>query len=320
MEEVFCHIVGLSINMKDKIKVILLDKNFEVIDLDLINEKITKSKVLNDLYLDYQEMSGNAKKSKLKDIKKIETEMTNYWKKEFSNFVSNKINKVKSKKIILLGYNNHFKNERINIKINSKLKFFVKIDILKNAKRTIEKNLDNHRTDIINGSFPLEYLQIDFLTKKRQNLINIYKKLGYELKPIVNILKLIHNNINFNNLEIGDIYVASKIKEDKRIKYDKSRIIGYSIPWLAAVSCIKSKKIKKGFRNNNGFVEQIDKNGFNDINQGCYIYKVDKEHFYRHEKGKNIKFGTTNNIKIIDNYYIENIYKYLTDNGIKLIK
>jgi len=320
MDEVFCHIVGLSNNMKDKIKVILLDKNFEIIDLDLINEKITKSKILNDMYLDYEEILNGNKKNKLSDSKKIESEMISYWKNEFFKLVSAKISKIKNKKIILLGYNNHFKNERTNIKINSKLKFFVKIDILKNAKRTIEKNLDNHRMDIINGSFPLEYLQIDFLVKKRQNLINIFKKLGYELKPIINILKLIHNNINFNNIDIGDIYVASKIKQDKRIKYDKSRIIGYSIPWLAAVSCIKSKKIKKGFKNNNGFVEQIDKNGFNDIDQGCYIYKVDKQHFYHHEKGKNIKFGSTNNIKIIDNYYIENIYKYLVDNGIKLIK
>ena len=313
MIEVFCHIVGLNNNIKSKIVKILKCKNFEVIDLDLINDKIANCNELNCMYRNYQ---NNSQKEK---IKKIESEMINLWKEKFTKDVFDKVNKIR-KKIILLGYNNHFKNENVNFKIKSKLKFFVKVDILKNAKKTIERNLDKSRNEIINGTFPLEYLQLDFLAKKRLNLIKKYKKLGYELKPIINILKVISNNINFNNIDIGDIYVASKEKLSNRIKFQKSRIIGYNIPWLSAISSVKSKNIKKGFKNNNGFVNETKKNGFKDLNQDCYIYKVDKENFYCHENGRNIKFATTDNVRINEKYYIENIYKYLLDNGIKLIK
>ena len=44
----------------------------------------------------------------------------------------------------------------------------------------MENNLDNHRKEIIDGLFPLDYLNIDFLIKKREDLLNIYTKLGYE--------------------------------------------------------------------------------------------------------------------------------------------
>ena len=316
MDNIFCHIAGLNNNMKDQIKKILTNQQFEIIDLDLLSEIVTKENTLDKLYCEYE----NINDCKNKESKEIEKKMTEYWKTRVSELLDEKVTKVFNKLIIVVGMNTHFKNPKINFKINTKLKFFVKLDIIKNAKKIISHNLDNHRDDIINGLFPLEYLQIDFLVKKRNNLINIYKKQNYELKPILLILKIISNNINFNVNQIDDIYCASTIKQDKRIKYNDSRIIGYSIPWLAAVACLKSKNINKGLKNNEGFVKEIINNGFDDLNNECYIYKVDKEHFYNHEQGKNIKFGTTNNVKILENYHITNIYKYLQDNDIKLIK
>ena len=38
------------------------------------------------------------------------------------------------------------------------------------------------------------------------------------------------------------------------------------------------------------------------------------------QKGKGIKFASTLPTKILENYYIKDMYDYLIDNGIKLIK
>ena len=117
---------------------------------------------------------------------------------KFKLILEKEINKIKKKQIILIGLNTHFKHSRIYVKIDCKLKFFIRLDLAENAKSVIETNLDNHRNEIIEGTFPLEYLEIDFLIKKRENLLNIYKKNCYELKSITSIIKIINNNIDLN--------------------------------------------------------------------------------------------------------------------------
>ena len=320
MKEIFCHIVGLNNKLKIQVTNILIKKNFEIINLDDVTQTIIKSKHLNDLYYDYEITLQNSKLNKnlTSKCKILEKEMNEIWKNNFTNILESKINNIQ-KNIVLIGYSNHFKNVRFNVKINTKLKFFFKLNLIKNAKNIIANNLDQHRNEIINGTFPLEFLQIDYLIKKRYNMINIYKKNGYELKNILSIIKIINNNINFDINLLGDIYYASLNKINSKIKYDNTSFVGYTIPWLAAVSCLKSKKLQKGFKNNNGFVKQIQKGGINDLKTNCFIYKVNKDDFYQNDKGKNIKLKSSNNLKILENYYIENIYKYLIDNDIKIL-
>ena len=42
---------------------------------------------------------------------------------------------------------------------------------------------------------------------------------------------------------------------------------------------VNSSNIKKGFKNNDGFVKQINQKGFNDLKKECYLYKVSKNDF-----------------------------------------
>ena len=274
----------------------------------------------------YNKYEDYFKKSKLKGsekinskkYKEIEKKMIEYWKNKFQLILEKEIKKFKNN-VIVIGLNTHFKNSRIYIKIECKLKFFVRINLDENAKSVIENNLDNHRNEIIDGSFPLEYLEKDFLIKKRENLVNIYKKIGYELKSINSIIRIINNNNNFDMVNVSSLYYASQDKQTKKINID-SRIIAYTIPWFAAVSCIDCENIKKGFKKNNGFVKQIKRGGFNDLKKECFLYKIDKDDFYVHENGLGIKFASNQPTKILENYYIENIYDYLSDNGISLIK
>ena len=175
MDKIYCHIVGLNYKIKEKIVQILQnnDFNFNIIDLDQITQKIINDKNMNLMYNKYEDYF---KKSKLKGsekinskkYKEIEKKMIEYWKNKFQLILEKEIKKFKNN-VIVIGLNTHFKNSRIYIKIECKLKFFVRINLDENAKSVIENNLDNHRNEIIDGSFPLEYLEKDFLIKKREN-------------------------------------------------------------------------------------------------------------------------------------------------------
>jgi len=326
MENIFCHIVGLNYEIKDKIIDILKSKdfNFDIIDLDTITEKIINDKNMNTMYNKYEEYFTKSKskegtKDDSKKYKEIEKKMVNYWKCKFQLLLEKDAKKSR-KKIVLIGLNTHFKTNRVYVKINCKLKFFVRVDLIDNAKLVIQNNLDQHRNEIIEGSFPLEYLEIDFLVKKRESLINIYKKIGYEVKSLTSIIRIINNNNNFDMINVNELYYASRNKQAKKIQYKDDRIIAYSVPWLAALSCIDSNNLKRGFKKKNGFVKQLKRGELNNLKKECYLYKVEKDAFYHHENGKGIKFACTENTKILENYYIKNIHEYLLDNGITLIK
>lgn len=321
MDKIFCHIVGLNDELKQKIITILNSKDFnlEIIDLDIITQKIINDKYMNLMYNKYEALFEKSKqkgsdKSITEKYKDIEKKMNQYWKNKFEIILKRECNKVKEDNILLLGLNVHFKNNRIYLKIDTKLKFFARLNLVDNAKKIIESNLDNHRDEIIAGTFPLQYLDSDFLIKKRQSLQNTYNKLKYESKSITSIISILINNIN--KVTLPSLYISAYEKFDKKIK-NENRLIAYSIPWLAIISL--EKGFKKGFRKNNAYIKENDKDSFNTLNKECYLYEVNNNNFYFHENGHNIKFASLDDIQITNTYYIEDIFNYMKNNGIKLI-
>ena len=305
MIEVFCHIVGLNEELKEYLTESISSLNFKIIDLDKITEDILNEKGMNEIY---EDLDKNPKKSK-----EIERKMSNYWKENFYFKLSKLVEDSKSR-IILLGLSNFFKNNRVNIKIDSNLKFFVKVNLIKNAKNVIEKNLENHKSDIIDGLFPLEYLNISFLIKKREDLLNIYSKLGYEEKLINNIIKIIKSN--FDNIIEDDLYFGSMNKYNKLIK--SKNISAFTAPWLALLSSINNKNLKGGFKKGKSFIRETKKDEIKHLDRECYLYKVDKKNFYKSEDGMGMKFISNNSVKIEESYYIKNILNYLKDNEIRI--
>jgi hypothetical protein len=305
MIEVFSHIVGLNDELKEFFVENVTSLKFNIIDLDKITESILNDKGMNEIY---DELDKNPKKSK-----ETERKMCNYWRDNFYSKLSKLVENNKCK-IILLGKSSFFKNNRINIKIETNLKFFVKVNLLKNAKNIVENNLDNHRKEIINGSFPLDYLNIDFLIKKREDLLNIYTKLGYEEKMINNIVKIIKNN--YDNYIESDLYVGSVDKYNKLIK--NKTIHAFTAPWLAVLSSINSKYLKGGFKKGEAFIRESKDGEIKNLNRECYLYKIDKKNFYKSQDGMGMKFISNKNVKIEDNYYIENILNYLKDNNVRI--
>ena len=159
MDNILCHIVGLNDDIKNNIIKILNNKtlNLSIIDLDNITQKIINDKNMNLMYNKYEKVFEKSKmkgsnKSLNKKYKDIEKKMNQYWKNKFEIILKLECNKIKNKEIILLGLNIHFKNHRIKVKIDCKLKFFVRLNLINNAKKVIEQNLDDHRDEIIAGT------------------------------------------------------------------------------------------------------------------------------------------------------------------------
>lgn len=324
MDKILCHIVGLNDELKKKIINLLNKDNFniEFIDLDFITNKIINDKYMNMMYNKYESIYEKSKekgsdKTLAFKYKEIEKKMNQYWKSKFEIMLKRECQKSKKQNIILLGLNVHFKNSKISLKINCKLLLFARVNLIDNAKKIIENNLDNHRDEIIAGSFPLQYLDSNFLIKKRQALQNNFKKLGYETKSITSIIMIIINNLNNKIINIPDLYFASYEKLDKKIKKTNDRIIAYSIPWLSIMAL--NKNFKKGYQKNKAFIKQIGSGENNDLQKKCFLYQIDKNNFYYHENSNNIKFASSIDSKIINTYIIDNISNYLTDNGIKII-
>lgn len=305
MIEVFSHIVGLNDELKEYFIENVSLLNFKIIDLDKITASVLNEKEMNDIY---NELDNNPKKSK-----ELERRMCNYWRENFYLKLSKEVDESEGK-IILLGLSNFFKNNRINVKIDTNLKFIVKVNLEKNAKNVIEKNLDNHRKEIIDGIFPLDYLNINFLVKKREDLINIYSKLGYQEKMINNIIKIIKNN--YDNYIDKDLYFGSVDKYNKLIK-NKS-ISAFTAPWLAVLSSINNKNLKGGFKRGESFVRSSNKDEISKLDRECYLYKVDKNNFYQSQDGMGMKFISNRPVKIEESYYIENILNYFKENEIRI--
>lgn len=323
MDKIICHIVGLNDDLKQKIINIFNKKNLdiEILDLDVITQKIVNDKYMNLMYNKYENLFEQSKKkgsdkSLTKKYKDIEKKMNEYWKSKFALILRRECNKIKKSNIILVGLNIHFKNHRINVKIDCKLLFFARLNLEENSRKVIESNLDNHRDEIIAGTFPLQYLDSEFLVKKRVALQEIFSKMKYEIKSISSIIEIVLNNLPSKNI-IPNLYVSSYKKLDKKVICD-NRIISYSVPWLSIISL--EKDFKKGFKKNKAFIQETNGSKIDELKKKCFLYEVSNDKFYYHENGKKIKFASTADAKIINQYLINDIYEYMIENDIKLIK
>ena len=323
---ILCHIAGMNEEIKEDFYNLMNQKKkiVEVVDLDKMSDKIINDKYINRLHkkLEFYKAKKNSKS------KEIQKEMNDYWKKKLDNFVDDTLNKTdKNKKIIFVGLVAHSKYTSKKIKIKTNNKFFLKVNHKKNAKSVIKYNIDNYRKEIIEGTFPLKYLDMDFLVKKRILLERQYYKMNYVSKSLKNILKMINLNLDkaleFKNIKKLYIGMKDKYNEGSLIyPFNRGKVIAYSEKWLALTSVLgeQSKKFRKGYADNKPYIEEKEKNAIRAFNTNGYLYEVAKDNFIFHEKGKTYKLVSQNPAAILKRTYISNIYKKLNDSSIKYKK
>lgn len=318
MKNIFAHIAGVNIESKELIKKSFSKKIFEIIDLDIITEKIINDK--NMLYLYNRD---EFYKNKLKDqnlsklnikkinsvIKKIDQKMNLYWKVNFDNAINNLISKI-DKLIIVIGYNTYFKNHKIYVNINTNHKYIKKVNLIDHAKNVVSTNLKEYYEDIINGDFPLEYLNHQMIIKKRNNLVIQYQKMEYQLDTINNIINAIE--IAYNTDIPNMLYFASKENFNKKIMLKQNKIIAYEDQWIALISALSNNNISKGYSSSG---QPYVKCNPSILNIPIYLYLITDTKSFSPIPSKNklYKYQSAKQITIDKKVFIDNIYDKLKE-------
>lgn len=319
-QNILCHIVGLNNSIKENITRRLNKyKKLIIIDLDDISSKILNNNVMTQLFTKYNVYYDNGM---LSDAKHIDKKMGKLWQiiiiREIGKILKNNL----KKKIIFIGSSIFQNNNNYRFNIGKSVpKFFYKTDIQKNAKEIVRFNLDKYKKNIIDGTFPIKLINLNYLIKKKKEIMDYYivqKKYKYiTLKYIIDYVE--KNMDQYERiLNIPKLFVGSLNKYDNVISLDK--IIAYSYDWLAIVSIIPdiNRKIKKGFMNNKPFIEEKCKNAMNCFNTNGYLYQVDKSNFKFCHRGGGFKLIADKPVAIIKRTYISNMYKKLLNKKIKL--
>lgn len=324
--KIIAHIVGLPNSMKEKFmeafNTHFANKNITLIDLDNITMNVIKDDTIIKLYEKLDKLLNS--KNVAKETKALEIKINDYWKAKIDNYLLKELSK--GKNVICIGLSTYFKNHKVGIKLVTPLKLFYKIDPKENARNIIKENLKKYEKDILNGSFNLEYLDLNFLIKKREHLQNIYYKMGYQAKKYSDILNIVR--IGAHQYLPDHLFFISQTKLTKA-EINKRKITAYTIDWLAIASIFK-KDVERGYKftgTGNSkkkipFIKELKKGVLEKHNDPIYIYATtDVESFMPEltKTGDIYKYIATKPIKNLNHLYIENPLEQLKKINVKVI-
>lgn len=301
---ILCHIVGINNKLKESFVKELksININILIIDIDNISKKVIFEKEYTNIYDQYiQSTNKIILLSKLSQIWKNRLIM------EIDKILLNNIQSY----IILIGMSTFYMDLRIKLNLSEEIrnKFFINSNTDIHIKNLIENNLESYKNDIINGKFPLKYLDYNFLKSQRQEIRDIYMMRDYKLKSYDEICEFIKNSIKLNN-KLNDelnknVYFASFKRYENKIDFIANTIIGYSDKWISLISLFPKNKFKRGvtFKDNKirPFIQETGPLNMNELNKCCYIYELIPS-----EKIDNYRYLVEDN-KFIKRYYVSNI-------------
>jgi hypothetical protein len=305
-----CHIVGLNPISKKEMIEFLNKKIFNPIDLDEINSAIITDEQMNTLFKQYEKL----KEKKNDTFKEIDKKMTMFWENKFLELLSDKV-KI-DKKNILIGQTNHYRVLNKKINLNTPNKFYIK-EKQDDIKKYIEYNLNTHHDDIINGKFPIEHLDFEYLSKKTETIAQTYIKNGYleknydQVKTILNLLETKIIDIPGLWISMTDSYnLGSKIHPKKN-----GKILAYVDGNMALLGSFKFNKdeLKKNFNGQEVKIKELKPQSLDKLKTKRFLYLVEKNSFIPHEKGANQKFFSQSPVVILQKEKINDVYSYLID-------
>ena len=313
--EVICHIIGITSLTKNKFLEDMKKIGYHIIDLDELSNSILRNSSMVQLFSQYQ----GFKETKNDKFKEVEKKMSIYWETSMEEGISINVNK--SKKNIIIGYSHHFRNinKKINVSPNNKpiAKFIIKVS-KSDVRNIIKSNLSKYHDDIIQGCYPLENIDFDFVYNNRLKLDAIYEKNGYlpkTLDTIYTILNLSNKNIDGDGLWIASrepYNVSSKIYPRKNDK-----LFGFTDKLMALLSSFNfnENELEKYYENNTVRIKPKKDGVLEKMKEKRYLYLVEKENFVPHEKGNNVKFFSQEPAIIIDIIKIKDVYEEYFNNN-----
>lgn len=304
-----CHLIGLNPYDKKELIDNINNKIFNVIDLDLINQEILKTPEIDKMYRQFMKL----KEDKNDKFKEIDKKMSDYWENNFIDMIQNqtKTNKFN----ILVGMNNHYKSLSKRVPIHSTNKFIIKNDIDMDVKSWIRYNLENYKDEIINGTFPIEYINYEHLYKKRQTIENLYKKNGYiektvdQIKTIINLMETSKKSDGTELwISMKEPYNVNSLIHPKQ----HSKLVAFTEPDLALLDSlnISNNEIKKEYDGTNIKLMEIKPNSLSKLKTKRFIYLVEPKTFIPEHNGNNKKFFSQVPVKILAKQKIDNVYDF----------
>lgn len=271
-----CHIVGLNNISKREFDKYCSDLSGNVIieDIDEISKAILDDPEYSSLITAFRKDTNN-KVEILKQLGEI-------WKTKIGRELAMIVENSKTDNIVLVGLTHFVLDQRIKIDIPTKHKFFININPKENAKQIVSYNLERYANNIINGRFPLHYLDHEYLIDQRANLQKIYENKGYTLKRYNALLQWLSfkNDTSF----VNSVFYASPKRYEKHI-ISFAKPIGYTERWLALASILPKTDIKRGitFGDNKGikdtderkpYIKLLSLDAMTKLQTGCYLYEM----------------------------------------------
>lgn len=322
VKNIVCHIAGIDKELHQQL-IKTYGNNPEIIldNLDSFGEEIKEHQKMNYLYNQWSKFKekNNAK------FKSIEKEMDKLWMTLLQDHIQDIINNNRNKRIIFIGNNNHYRHLSRKIDLPTASRFFLKVEPEKHCQDIVRGYLDDYQKDIIKGSFPLSYLDHNFINNKRERISKYYHNWGYDLKNSEEILEFLDLTINQKKMESLDyLYYASKMPYylNDSIHPDKGNLFAYSNPWEALNTLITKKiQVKTGIKNGEPFIMEERNNEFSKLKFKGYLYHLDKKTFIPMGKKNSIKFKSSIPAKILKKekfYSLTSAYKKHQVNCIKI--
>lgn len=299
-KNIICHIAGVDKNLVNQLSK-LYGNNPEIIldNLDEIGEEIKENEKMNYLFNQWSRF----KEKNNEKFKSIEKEMDRHWTNLFQDHVKDIINNNKNKRIIFIGNNHHYRHLSRKIDLPTASRFYLKVNPEKHCQDIVRGYMEDYKNDIINGSFPLSYLDHKFINNRRERISKYYHNWGYDLKEESDILDFLDLTINQKKMETLDyLYYASKMPyySGSDVHPDKGNLYAYSNPWEALYTLIPKKvQVKYGIKNGEPYIQEERLDEFKKLKFKAYLYQLDKKTFMPIGKKNSTKFKSTLPSKIL---------------------
>jgi hypothetical protein len=327
----------------------LEDHNIRVVDLDIVTNGFRQNKKMIRLNRALQKNEKN-----IEEKKSINRNINSLWK-ELLDEELGKIHQDTNHKYVLLGLSTFHRNHKVRVKIDTPNKFFIKANPEQHAKEIVEYNLEKYKMHIVDGSFPIKFLDYNFLINQNKRLSQVYQNIGYVYKPLHWIERWLDSIINAPVAQVGGIndqteekseklenqkfgYVASTMDYKEYFRYrnnSKKRKIskylgrsndGYVSPlkWLAIIYSIPDSRrhFKKGFyKDRTGieqpFIEEKYEGAFDVLKKPIYMYKVEQT---KVSEIRWFKLKVEADLKILEREKIDDVYNELYKQNVKLVE
>jgi len=297
MNNISCHLIGLNPYNKKELVDTIPKTIFNVIDLDTINMEILKTPEIDKMYKQYTKL----KEDKNDKFKEVDKKMSTYWENNFIDMIQDQ---VKPKKInILIGQNNHYKSLAKRVPIECTNKFIIKSSD-DDIKAFIKYNLETYQEDIINGSYPLEYIDYIQLQKKRTTLETTYKKIGYIEKTTEQVKMMLDLLEKTRDTKGSELWIS--MKEPYNVNSlihpkNNNMITAYNDPTNAILSSMN-------INSNIDDLQTLKISNPKKLKTRRFVYMVDSKSFISED---NNKFFSQIPVKILAKQKIDSVYDFL---------